>query len=303
MSLEGSPKKQEKKHSNLLEVGALAATMLLQSHPGAKALEVPTDTPWVTAIQENVKKSVKNEKLENYFVYLKFSDDLPWNKEYGKWLPAQEGNSKWVIPAFSTGAEQMEKHVETEGKKEWRSVLKSICIGHTHTTAATKKSGIEFGVKSENLDTLPAPPGPGDIRGISNIKRGYRFEGVGHLTDYFNYFVADQRGIWYYRQANKLDYNTPQEQEMSKKIGTNEAQENWWKDFEALTLKSESGLDLTGSLEYKKLLESYKINLGGSVRFVSYEQVAGEPPCAGVDFDPTKKVEQPEDFYTPKHTH
>ena len=61
MSLEGSPKKQEKKHSNLLEVGALAATMLLQSHPGAKALEVPTDTPWVTAIQENVKKSVKNK--------------------------------------------------------------------------------------------------------------------------------------------------------------------------------------------------------------------------------------------------
>ena len=126
--------------------------------------------------------------------------------------------------------------------------------------------------------------------------------GVGYATNYFNYFVADQRGIWYYRQANKLDYRTPDEQDMAKKIGSNEAREVWWKDFEALALKSESAPDLTVLQEYKRLQQSYKLNVGGMVRFVPYEKVASEPPCAGVDFDPTKKVEQPP-VYTPKHTH
>lgn len=300
MSLENlNNKKEVKKHTNWIEAGALATAMLLQSHPNAKALEIPAETPWVTGIQENIRQSVKQEKFEHLFTYLKFDEGQSWSKEYGKWLPTKVGAMMTVGPEYDASAKQIRELSLEETRR-----LKKICIGHTHPAVGV--GTFHFDVK--NLDALPAPPSVGDIKaagqnGLRSIEGQYKMRGIESKPGFysFEYFEADQRGIWYYRRATDADYKTPEEKELAKKMLTSEATESHWKQFEALALKSEVIADFTQLEEYKKLQQSYKINVGGMVRFVPYDKIANEPLCAGVDFD-SATTKQPQQTYISHHT-
>jgi len=290
MPLEGPPKKQEKKHSSLLEVGALATALLLQSHPQAKALEIPTDTPWATAIQESIKQSAKKETNEYLFTYLKYKDGS------GKWMPTIEGTHGRVSPNFEEGSKQIKQNTLNEYSRITKPV-EAICIGHTHPWQPHLGFKTSQPLTKDMLERRSQPPSEGDIKMVQKTERGYARQGIhSNIYGQLKYLAADRRGIWYFEKVADTDNRT---EALSK-----EALKQFEQDYGALVIKSidTESTDLVTTIEYKKLLESYQTNLGGKVRFVPYEKVKDEPPCAGVDFDATKKIEQHQEVYTPKHT-
>lgn len=180
----------------------------------------------------------------------------------------------------------------------------AICLGHTHPW--TNHLGIKMpGVTKEMLDKRSNPPSEGDLKMIEKTKKDYAKYGVDSLFyPQFTYLAADMKGIWYFEGLSDADYKKSEELGSLKKGWSAEALQKFDQAYQSFVLKSIEVKDdaITTLPEYKNLLTSYKVDLGGKVRFVTYKQVSQEPPCAGVDFDATKQPEKHMDVYTPRYT-
>lgn len=252
--MEGMPK-FERKAANALEAGAFGVALLaaLDASP-AKALEIDPSTSWQQGIERNLHQSVQEDKEEHAVVYVQFKDGS------GTWLAPEKGTAKQAafIPV------EIERKASSFGKP-----VEKICFLHTHPMEVPRQLAV--GKNIPDIEVISSPPSAGDIVAGSTVpslqKNAYSF----------TWGVADNRGVWYFA-------GTQSSEEKAKSASSVLAN----KAYNAFVNES---LEPTFNFaaELPKLQHAYKEHLGGELRFVPYDQVGKEAPCAGVQ--PTASTE------------
>ncbi|HEY4473825.1 hypothetical protein A3D11_01640 [Candidatus Peribacteria bacterium RIFCSPHIGHO2_02_FULL_49_16] len=266
-------KRKEKKRSHLVDAGAFALALTAFDHGPAQALEITPQTSWNSAITENIRESVRQDKNESLFIYVQRSQTS------GEWLGLTSGTRTekggYVALTFATQtllAQPQYKNAE------------NICIGHSHPSEIFRN----VTPNSDAYKRLASPPsyvrGEADDDFQTTNETGSQFEKIFHIPkEKFVYFVADAHGIWYFRSMQESDYKNAEE----KKKATETSPETAAKVLEAqrsfITRSLDQTVDLTTTTEYQNLQTAFR-TIGGITRFVPYEKVSAEPACAGVDY-------------------
>ncbi|OGG71274.1 hypothetical protein A3F27_02405 [Candidatus Kaiserbacteria bacterium RIFCSPHIGHO2_12_FULL_53_13] len=263
-----TPKALERNRSHLVEASVLIAALAAFDHNPAQALELAPQTSWNNAITGNIRESVRKDTNESRFTYVQYS------KTEGEWLQINSGSggrAEFNVSQYARALLNNPKYGDT----------KKICTGHSHPNEIFRAST----PNSDAYKRFATPPSsiPGDLQAAKIVEHELGLFRIpkGKLVN----FVADIYGIWYFRTAQQSDYRNADERKTAGHINTTEAREKHNKTYQAFVIKSLTpNIDLRGTTEYKNLLDSYRINRGGMVRFVPYEEVPSEPACAGVDF-------------------
>lgn len=238
-------KKLEGKKVSLVEIGTLVAALIgaVDATP-AHALEIEPSTSWHNGISENIRQSALKESVEHGAVYVQFGDNS------GMWLPVSSGETK----RLDMNMREVQRQARSMGK-----IISNICVLHTHPIEINRTSIKIPGVASESI---PIAPSSGDIANANS-------KSLIPTGNTFTFGAADGLGIWYFSGGKTLEVpSTPNVQ----KFGAE------YKDF---IIKSTKG-DFNLQAELPKLQEAYRMYLNGEVRFVPYDQIEKEPPCAGV---------------------
>ena len=266
--IEVSKKKNKEKHVGLVEASILVAALTVLDHNPAHALELASQTSWSNAVTESIKESVRKDTNESRFTYLKYS-----NNE-GEWVQTTSGEG--ARTEFNVA-----QYARTLLSNPKYSAVEKICSGHSHPNEVFRSST----PNSDAYKKLAAPPStlPGDLQTAGVVERelgAFRIPREKLVN-----FVADTYGIWYFRTAQPSDYRSDDGRNKMNQINTPEAKGKFDKAYLTFIRKSlMPNINLTETQEYKNLLEAYRVNRGGIVRFVPYDKVPLEPPCAGVDF-------------------
>lgn len=260
MSLERPLGQEKRKQSGLIEATALATVLLstVDQSP-AQALEIPQKTSWNTAITEIVRDAV-DEENEHLVVFVGFRD--------GTFVWPQIVSSSHTNELKYTFNEEFAFMLKNfEGKH-----VESRCQIHTHP----RKSTVVTNTRSGEKYLAPySPPSPQDVS-VDNARFS---RGVQDRYDLFNapigrdvYAAADFSGIWYYRPTSR-----------SVEFSQKDLKE-WTKAISAFTSVIIFDDQYDFNKEHEKLREAYQKYLHADVRFVPYENIEREPPCAGVDY-------------------
>lgn len=276
MSLENGKKSIENRRSAPLEAGAFAMAILgaIDATP-AKSLEIAPSTSWQVGIQNNIRNSVLKEKVEGGAVYFLYKDGS------GAWASVANGEKSSITRST---APEITYIVQNARDKK----IEIRCDIHTHPMVNTFKGprGAEYAISV-------APPSFTDINyaeaeaAIKNSYRTYKFDYEKSVQG-----VADSKGIWYYSSAKNELISPESRRVFSQAAGT----------FSGRAIL-DPAFDFPS--EYQKLRNAYRA-IGSDVRFVPYEQLDQEPPCAGVDYQVGPAVEkvaapaQPRDVSAPQ---
>jgi len=259
MSME-QPSKEKRKRSGVLEAAAVATALLgaIDREP-AHALDLPPETPWAVGVQKNLRNAVMNERNESQTTFLMLSDGTT------VWPAVQEGKETSVVYTIANEFNYVVKNHRGEQ-------IEARCSIHTHPFAY-KMEG-PFG----KMYSLPYnPPSDLDIRAAGMDKDYERFYSLAKMKVKKNVFAsADSKGLWYYG-ASPANF-------------AKEDSGAWDKAFSKFVHQSIFDKNFEFTVEYPKLQEAYRKNLGAEIRFVPYEQVSQEPVCAGVDYKAAKSV-------------
>ncbi|MCX6800056.1 MAG: hypothetical protein NT091_02845 [Candidatus Falkowbacteria bacterium] len=142
------------------------------------------------------------------------------------------------------------------------------------TTVPKEVAAKKAGLSKENLpETLSFPPSNGDVADVDEFGAiEQAFENGNNMQ----FATIGPNGLWYY---DKADNNN------NKKENLKPALERLKDMSEARNEYINKSKDSSPIELYEKLQNAYN-NIGIKVRFVSYEDLAKEPPCAGVDYKP-----------------
>lgn len=261
MSFEG-PDKQRR--SGIVEATAFAATLLgAIDHGPAQALEIPPGMSWEQGIRERVRGAVMKENKENEAMYLRFSD----------------GTSTWVAiyagSIYKPGDDRMtvQNTLQTElnhlSERHRGKTAEVRCVVHGHPDIFKFPT-----VQGKEYSPQLKPPSYEDVK-ASDAHEQYKW-----LYSILKIEVkqnieaaADNSGLWYFKRSSQQSFD-PEKLEAWKKTYTNFVGGSFFKK------------DFNFEVEYQKLRHAYRDYLGADVRFVSYENISKEPPCAGVDYKP-----------------
>ena len=261
MSLEGN------KRSGLLEAGAFAAALLgAIDHGPAQALEMPHGMSWEQGVRERIRGAVMKEPMESEAMHLRFTDGTStWAAVYAgkaEIITDEKGVKKMTVQ------NTLQQEISYLSKNFRGKTVETRCSIHTHPDAFKQSTttGIEFSPPYE-------PPSTDDVKKSvagNSFRRTYAILGIDVKDDISA--AADTKGIWYFNQAGR-EFNEKNLEEFKKIQGTFIGRSYFNKNFNFDT-------------EYQKLRQAYRDYLGADVRFVSYEDISKEPPCAGVDYKP-----------------
>jgi len=238
-------KKSEKKGISSIELSALVIALVsaVDAAP-AQALEVEPSTSWFNGVGQNVRGSVLTDTVERSVAYAQYADGT------GEWLQPTTGESSGVT--VNVSALQKQAHKSSK-------VVSKICILHTHPIENYRAQQDRIPIP---LERVPASPGEEDIASVHSLKRKLP---AGMNT--FSFGAADGRGVWYYSGWKTGD----------KKIDDKKFDAAYG-DFMLKSITKDFNFDA----ELPKLQQAYRHYLNGEIRFVPYEQIKNEPPCAGV---------------------
>ncbi|MBI5457357.1 hypothetical protein HY971_01355 [Candidatus Kaiserbacteria bacterium] len=274
MSAEGLKGPDRQKRSGMVEAAAFATVLLGAIDQGpAQALEISPGTPWNRAITQNVRNAVVNDKNESATAFIHFAD------KSGVWPSISDGNKQ---------------NVDYDPNKEFEFVIKNFlgksigvrCHLHIHQNSTLPSRYLE---KSNALPYLP--PSIGDVNSAESVmsnqqlKQAYASKKMPIRINME--IVADSKGLWYHSPVHDLPISDASKGE-------------WVKAYDNFVNGSAFNPSFDFKVEYPKMQQAYRTHLRSDVRFVPYEKIAEEPPCAGVDYKPGMlkpnydvKVDQP----------
>lgn len=257
--------------SDLFTVGIVAAS-LLGAHGKVEAADIQPEATWTQAVQE-LRRSVLEEPVE----FAAAGAELRSGKMV--WPRTIRGEADGVRADFRQMMRQLATNIQGEP-------VRNFCDIHTHQTASTAS---EFDIPS-GAERAYVPPSLGDTFVVT---RGGRQEMIpeyaeaefGMHIEHVTTAVFDPRGVWYYRTLNDEErqrYETdPRGMVTNRKTFIPEIQEPF--------VRSSVLSNFDFKVEYEKLRTAYRQKIGTEIRFVTYEDLGNEPPCAGPDYVPEKK--------------
>jgi hypothetical protein len=164
------------------------------------------------------------------------------------YLQYEDGSGEWLNPSAGE-AGRVTIRIPTKTEKP----VSKICVIHTHPTEINRQHIKIPDVLPENI---PIPPSRADIASARNPRAHQIFA------------AADSLGVWYFSESDK-NPNSKIEESKFREAYT---------DFIVKSTQTRFSMDA----ELPQLKRAYNQYLQGDVRFVSYEGLKGEPPCAGV---------------------
>lgn len=249
-------KRSEKKFGVIETSTAIAALLSALDAAPVQALEIGHHTSWHNGVGQDVRESVRKDKIEHVATYVQFADGS------GAWLSSPKGEAQKV----TTNIRELQKQARGYGK-----AVSNICILHTHPTEVNRTHMQVSGVAPESV---PIPPSAGDI---ANARSKELFQ---QGMDKFTFGAADNLGVWYFAEK-KSEGNARQ-----TKIDDNGFRAAYTQFIVKSTRK---GFDF--GAELPRLQQAYTSYLNGEIRFASYEQIKNESPCAGVGPLPERLTE------------
>jgi hypothetical protein len=268
MSLEGGSKKSPDRKSKLGAVETIAfATVLLGAidHGPVQAMEMPQGTSWEQGVGQRIREAVMKEKHENAAIYVRLSNgESLWPAHFsGEEIHA--GDEKASVGTVTSQAE-----LDFLSKQRGATV-EARCTIHTHPDAFTFST-----TQGKSFSPRFKPPSSEDVGKSSedtSYKTFYSMLHVGIKKDISA--AADNSGLWYFKRSDKETID-------SAKV------DKWKETYGNFIGRSYFEKNFNFDLEYSKLRSAYREYLGADIRFVPYEQIANEPPCAGVEYTPGK---------------
>lgn len=270
--LEGLKKQENRSAMNTLRAGVAALTLLSAvGHEKAQAAEILPTATWEQGVNE-LHRGVMQDPVE----YAAVAAVLPGKKI--AWPSTIRGEADGVKAYFSKTIRELAD--QTNGE----AVL-NYCDIHTHPVAS---AATEFGITGR-ADNAYFPPSVGDAWVVTRggrqdvIPKYAKEKGVDikQLTT----AAFDPHGVWYYRTLNEEEragYQTLARGEIFLDENQNDFIKRIHEPFTRASVKP--GFDFW--VEYGKLRSAYRQRLGTEIRFVSYDELKSEPPCAGTDYNP-----------------
>lgn len=251
-------RKPEKKKLGTAEIGAMLITLFsaLDAVP-AQALEIMPGTSWQNGVDQNVRSSALKGKVEQGAVYVQFADNS------GTWLSTSDGEAQ----KLNMNIREVQRQAHSTGK-----TISDICILHTHPAEINR---VHIKIPGVTPETVPIPPSRGDIE-IAQSKQ------LSAGTDNLTFGAADSLGVWYFSGKNMGDKPQSSSEDNSQKFYAH------YKDF--VVKSTDRGFSFHAELP--KLQQAYRQYLNGDVRFVSYEQIKNEPPCAGTNYSMKNQTQE-----------
>lgn len=264
MSVEGPKGPDRQKRSGIVEATAFAAALLGAIDQGpARALEIPPGMSWEQGIRERVRGAVMKENKENEAMYLRFSDGTStWAAVYAGSI-YKPGDDKMTVQ----NTLQTELNHLSERHRGKTAEVRCAVHGHPDIFKFPAVQGKKYSPQLK-------PPSYEDVK-ASDAHEQYKW-----LYSILKIEVkqnieaaADNSGLWYFKRSDQKSFD-------SGKL------EAWKKTYANFVGESFFRKDFNFEVEYQKLRHAYRDYLGADVRFVSYENISKEPPCAGVDYKP-----------------
>ncbi len=261
-------KKQENRTlDNTLRAG-LVATSLFGAHDNMQAAEIPRDATWKQGV-ELLQQSVRESAVEAGATFIVYTDGSTG------WLPPAKGEQLRVV-------KPPPEIVEEIGRQRGERNVALLCDIHTHP-----KVSIEQEYKIPDARYAYSPPSYGDTFVVSRGGRQEDFPKLagkpGFQVEHFTAALFEPRGAWYWRHTTDEE-RARQPADSRKWRDIVDEFEKKQTDF--VTASANPNFDLNS--EYPRIREAYR-KITTEVRFVPYEKIHDEPPCAGPDYVPEKK--------------
>lgn len=256
--------------NDILKAGLIAAS-LLGAHDKLEAADIPPNATWEDGVTE-LRRSVMKEPVEYAAAAAAFHNGSTI------WPRTLRGDIDGVLADYRNMIRELAEHARGEP-------IQNFCDIHTHSVASIRH---EFGIRNA-AGLAYAPPSAADAFVVTKggrqetIPRFARAHGL--QIQSVTAAVFDPRGVWYYRtlaDGERQEYGTTDrpfthvENEFSNKVHTPFTTSSVLPDFNF-------------KVEYEKLRTAYRQMIGTEIRFVSYEDLTSEPPCAGPDYRPEGK--------------
>ena len=279
MSLEGQKGSDKNNRSGIVEATAFATALLgALDHGPVQAMEMPQGMSWEQGVGERMRGAVMKEPRENGAIYIRLPNgESYWPSSY-KGEVIRDGDDSATVRILSIS------QAEIDYLSKYRGVtVEARCTIHTHPDAFKFTT-----VSGENYSPQFKPPSAPDVQKTGaedSFRRMYNIMHIG-VKDNLS-AVADNRGLWYFKTSNKDTFDPASVKKWENVYGNFIGRSYFDRNFNFET-------------EYQKLRQAYQEYLGADVRFVSYNDIGKEPPCAGVDYKKTSiepnydvKINQP----------
>lgn len=266
MFSETSSKKVESSIDTKIAGVVLAGILSAFPSENVEAMEMPPRATWSQGI-EAAHESVMKGEVEHGFVFLKY----PGVNDKSFWPTIIKGSEYSVQLDASAIAGAVSKEMNS-GK------IEKICFGHSHPM--WEKFAYQFPKGDLRWKTLPNPPSVEDIKAMH--KTVQTTSKIGVSQEDLTFFVVDPRGVWYFSPSKNANSAEVIQEFVNNDVP--EASQKKFSDYSRLfqeNLNPETDIRQTPS--YNERLNNYEQLLGASLRFVPLNEVASEPPCAGVD--------------------
>jgi len=267
---------EKKDGMNVLRSGLVAASLMgAVEHDRVEAAEIQPGATWEEGVSE-MTRSVREDPAEHTATFVAYADGTY------EWFVAGVGTQKGVfgVPSDLLGS-ALAKH--SGGKP-----IERLCDMHTHNKKVIEEMYEKFFGKPIIFDGY-VPPGAGEISDLAtaiarerNISSAIAASGA--RLNAFEAAIFDPRGVWYFRY--RIDPDAPQFTD-DEFVKHSEELKNASSKFTIAAM--EPGFNF--EMAYKDFTDAYAQKLQTTVRFVPYENLKDEPPCAGSDYIPMKKID------------
>lgn len=302
MNFENFPKKQEAKKPDLpsiLMASFLSLASFATDPHEAEAAEIPASASWLDGMKI-FKKAVYQDKKETAAFFVVGKDGKT------NWLQQNVGKKTRAYLDFDKIHEQT---------KALPSQAEKVCVIHNHTLTGSEAiklidEKIALSTRSFNNSTISLPPSPQDIIASREFERIFGFD-IGYKNSVFT--VTDPSGIWYVKAATEADkdkfpetkkeveemfkhlrswdnhklYNfkglTPEEMEILE-AQREQAEQKIKRDSETISDYTKKSIHQKPKEEDYLALQKAFLTINTAIRFIPWEEVQNEPPCAGVDY-------------------
>ena len=273
MALERKKNPERKTRSDILKAGLVAASLTAPfDHGPARAAEIPPEAAWLQGVAE-LQRDAREETVEDAATFLIYDDGSQ------EWLTPTRGKPNGGVRGPNT-----ESIARTISEHQKAGLNTAVCEIHTHPAEVIEKY---YGIEKTKAQRGYMPAWTGDIataREREDLISLYVRQTGAHV-DAYTAAIFDPQGVWYFRALTDTEAaQYPTERTLDDML---KAEEFMYlsTNFTSRSLTPEFNFES----QYDDLRKIYQEKLHTVIRFVAYENLRHEPPCAGPDYQPVKE--------------